>query len=286
MKISKKIGLSAMLVALLLLFLAFAITTSAGQAGEGSGKHFKEINTDDHVVGDIVAEGTLGKGDVCNFDDFKVVTTAPRNGKTKWVSIKFDKQCRAIIKAKWQGSLEEGPKDITEPILNFTPDKYSQVILESQSLNTEGIAIAAAGTKTSQQHVYTYGIPGPSDVLTEQKGSITFSYDGTKATMSSYKAWFNAETWTSPLGWKWIVDSGTITSSSWGPSGTVWMTARGNYHCDPPGYGPCALSNPDGYYHSLYTDEDGHADGTSHCTFWKSGIVVQGPKGDILQGCS
>ncbi|HEY9246645.1 MAG TPA: hypothetical protein VIO11_07365 [Candidatus Methanoperedens sp.] len=283
MKISKKIGLCAMPITVLLLILVSAITVSAGPVDT---KHEKGIKTDDLSVGDIMAEGTPGAGDACYFNDVRFVTTAPHNGKTKWVSIKFDKQCRAVIKAKWEGALEDGPKDIIEPVLNFNKNKHSQIILEPQPLNTDGATIATAGTKTSQQRVYTYGIPGPLDVLTEQVGSITFSYDGTNAEKSSSWASFSGETWTSLLGWKWVVDDSETTSSEWGPSSIVWTTHRGDYHCDPASYGPCTWSNPDGYYHSLYTDEDGHADGTSHCTFWKSGNVVQGPNRDILQGCS
>lgn len=153
-------------------------------------------------------------------------------------------------------------------------------------MKIEEVAIATAGTKTSQQRVYTYGWGSPwFDVLTEQEGSITFSYNGTKATRSSYWTSFWGSDHSS-LGWKWVVDSGTITSRNSGPSNIVWITSRGDYHCDPASSFPCSTSDPDGYYHSLYTDEDGHADGTSHCTFWKSGIVVFGPNRDILQGCS
>lgn len=75
------------------------------------------VNRSDGIPNRNRAEGTRGTGDVCYFDDFKVSTAAPSDGKTNWVSIKFDKKCRAIIKAKWHGSLEEGPRDVIEPIL-------------------------------------------------------------------------------------------------------------------------------------------------------------------------
>lgn len=287
MKTGKRTGLGVLLVVALLVFLAFAMTTSASQAVDGNERHYKEINTDNYKVGDIVAEGTLGTDDLCNFDDFKVSTTAPGDGKTNWVSIKFDRQCRAIIKAKWHGSLKEGPKDVIEPILNSMPAMTIQDTQEPVLPETNTVSLSATmGSKTSQQTVYTYGYGTPwFDVLTRQTSTITFSYNGTKAQKSGswYSSYWGADH--SSWGWKWIA-SGSPTSLNVGPSDVVWMTARGDYYCSPTSSFPCNTSNPQGYYHSLYTDEDGHADGTSHCTFWKSGVVVLGPNRDILQGCS
>lgn len=277
-------ALSALFMAMLLLSMAFVTVVSAVPSTDGNAK---QINTDDLKVGDIVAEGTRSTDGLCNFDDFKVSTTAPGDGKTNWVSIKFDKQCRAIIKAKWHGSLEEGPRDVIYPILNSMPAMAKQVTQEPTSLETNGAGlIATTGTKTSQQRVYTYGYGSPwFDVLTRQIGTITFSYNGSKATITSSSTDYYGADWTNSLGWKWIVDS-KMESKNVGPANIVWMTSRGAYHCNPAGQFPCSISDPDGYYHSLYTDEDGQADGTSHCTFWKTGIVVFGPNRDILQGCS
>jgi hypothetical protein len=185
----KRMQLGVLLAIMIILSMAFVPAASAVPSADGNAK---QINTDNHTVGDIVAEGTHGTDGLCNFDDFKVSTTAPSDGKTNWVSIKFDKQCRAIIKAKWHGSLEEGPRDIIDPILNSMPAIAKQVTQEPTSLETNGAGlIATTGTKTSQQSVYTYGYGTPwFDVLTRQTGTITFSYNGTKAEKSG--SWYNS----------------------------------------------------------------------------------------------
>lgn len=285
MNIRKIIYMGTLLTTIVVVFLA--MTTGAIPTANGNAKNNKEINTDNYKVGDIIAEGTRGTGDLCNFDDFKVKTTASDDGKTNWVSIKFDKQCRAIIKAKWHGSLEEGPQDVIEPILNSTPAMTIQDTQEPALLETKRVALSATtGSKTSQQSVYTYGYGSPwFDVLTKQVGTLTFSYDGTNARKISHSTQYYGADWTSYFGWKWVLDSG-LESVNQGPSPSVWLTSRGSFHCSPSSTFPCSISDPDGYYHSLYTDESGYADGTSYCIFWKTGNVVLGPNRDILQGCS
>lgn len=278
----------SMAIAMFMVMTTVAVPVFAAQ-GDSTMLRSKEVNTDELKVGDLVGEGIRGVNDTCDFSALKVRTTAPGDGKTQWVGIKFNPQCRAVINAKWHGSLEEGPRDIIEPILKTMPNMTPQVTQELPFVRTDGVPTlsATAGTKTSEQRVYTYGYGTPwFDVLTEQKGKITFSYDGTNARQSDiwWTSCWGADH--SSLGWKWVVDSCSITSLNTGPSSVVWQTGRGNYHCDPAGNFPCNLSDPDGYYHSLYTDEDGHADGTSHCTYWYSGNIVLGPGREVLQGCS
>ncbi len=106
-----------------------------------------------------------------------------RNGEDKQHQEK-NKINRAIINAKWRGSLEEGPHDIVEPILKALPNMTPEVTQEPPFVSRDrvhGLSSTTIGTKTSEQRVYTYGYGTPwFDVLTEQKGKITFSYDGTK----------------------------------------------------------------------------------------------------------
>lgn len=82
------------------------------------------------------------------------------------------------------------------------------------------------------------------------------------------------------------MDSCVLNSVNNGPSSVVWRTGQGDYYCSPTDTFPCSVSNPDGYYHSLYDREDGHVDGTSHCTYWYTGEIVLNVGREILQGCS
>jgi len=176
---------------------------------------------------------------------------------------------------------------VIEPLLkvlsNMTypvPEKSS---LDSMSKHgvLEQVTLA---TKTSEQHVFMYGYGGTWDKLTHKYGRLTFSYDGQSAAISSQSGSCQGS---KPLPWyEWVVDQCVLESVNYGPSGVVWRTGRGDYHCDPSGTFPCSLSDPDGYYHNLYDREDGHSDGTSHCSYWWSGTIAAGVSTEILQGCS
>ena len=246
-----------------------------------------EINGNELVVGDIVVTGTRSEGDICDFGAIKVQTTAPGQGKTQWLGIVLDTHCQAVVNAKWVGSLEEGPQDVVKPLLDLlavasplVSEQSGPDFVNKNEMSTSGVL----ATKTSEQHVFMYGYGGTWDKLTHKFGRITFSYNGQSATLSSQSGSCQGS---KPFSWyEWVVDGCFLTSVNYGPSNIVWRTGRGDYHCEPPGTFPCNLSNPDGYYHSLYDDEDGHADGTSHCTFWWSGTIVAGVNREILQGCS
>jgi len=245
-----------------------------------------EVRGDELVVGDIVAEGVRTKDGTCDFDVIKVKTTAPDDGKTRWLGILLDTECRAVVNAKWEGSLETGPQDVVEPLLGVLPAASEPVpespqpgLANNDDISTPGVR----ATKTSEQHVFMYGYGGKWDKLTHKYGRLTFSYNGQSATIISQ---YGSCQGSSPFPWySWDVDGCYTISVYYGPGSVVWRTGRGDYHCDPAGTFPCNLSNPDGYYHRLYDDEDGYANGTSHCTYWWSGNIASGVSTEILQGC-
>jgi len=247
----------------------------------------EEINGDEVEVGDIIAIGVRGEDGTCDFDTIEVRTTAPGQNETQWLGIILDPRCQAVVNAKWSGSVDNGPQEIVNPLMELLPTA-SQLILEKSHTDTQnegGASVAGdRATKTSEQHVFMYGYGGTWDKLTHKYGKITFSYNGQSATIISQTGSCQGS---KPFSWyEWVVDGCYLTSVNYGPSTVVWRTGRGNYHCDPSGSFPCNLSNPDGYYHSLYDDEDGHASGKSYCTFWWSGNIVAGARKQILQGCN
>jgi hypothetical protein len=83
-----------------------------------------------------------------------------------------------------------------------------------------------------------------------------------------------------------MVDACVRTLYIPGPASIVAREGRGDYHCDPINIFPCNISNPDGYYHSLYDQENGSGNGSSSCVFWYTGVIVSGVSRQILQGCN
>ncbi len=278
--------LGAMLAAMLLVSIAFAVVVGA-ESAVGNAKNSREINTDEYNVGDVVAEGIHVTENTCDLGTLSVHTKAPGNGKTQWVAIKVNPKCQVVVNAKWHGSLKDGPQDVTKPILSVMSNETSSISESPQlglmSSNVPVLA-ATASSKTSEQHIYMYGFGGPIDKLTHKYGKLTFSYDGQSATISSQSGSCSGS---KPFWWyEWKVDSCTTNSVNNGPAYMVYRIGQGSYHCDPANTSPCSLSDPDGYYHSLTDQETGYADGTSRCTYTRSGNIVFGTGEEFLQGCS
>lgn len=253
----------------------------AAQAETGPGRppvSAIKVNGDLAQVGAVAAPGRARADGECQFDSpVHVRTTAPGQGTTKWVVLRVDQQCQLVVQAKWTGALTQGPVTVVEPLQRLLPTL--------QSTQSTAPGVLSSGTKTSQQYVYMYGGGGTADKLTSIEGRITFSWDGTNASISSGSESCGASD--PPGGHRWVVDSCGLQYQDGGPRDVVWRTSRGSYHCDPPGIFPCNISEPDGYYHNLYASEDGHGDtGLSHCDFWAEGYIVLGPGRDIWQGCS
>ncbi len=279
-----------LLSSFLLLLTVMLSPTSAGAAPalleDGPGRAPAAsitVNGDTVQVGDLVASGQVRPGGTCDFAaPLHVRTTAPGQGTTKWLVIGVDGQCRAVVLAKWLGTLAQGPSSLVDPLqrqlsmMRWTPSTSSpQAAAPSVLLDS----------KTSHQFVYTYGGGGPSlDKLTSVESQITFTWDGTNATITAGgESCGGADP---PGGWYWSVDWCGVQYQDSGPRDVVWRTSRGAFHCEPPSVFPCNGSDPDGYYHNLYASEDGHGNGVSHCDYWYDGQLVFGPNREIWQGCS
>lgn len=116
-----------------------------------------EANGDELAVGDLVAQGVRLTDGACEFGGFKVRTTAPGSGRTRWLAILLNPECRAVVNAKWEGSLTEGPRHVIEPLLRVLPSASLSVPEEPQlGLMSEADSsdLSVTATKTSEQLVF------------------------------------------------------------------------------------------------------------------------------------
>jgi hypothetical protein len=248
------------------------------------------VNGDGLRVGDVVARGARVAEGVCDMGAVEVRTTAPGNGQTQWLAFQVDGQCRAVVAARWQGRLEDGPASVVGPLQELMDTESSRVPVRveeqagRQSLRGARFSrLAQSGTKTSEQHVYMYGYGGIADKLTNLRSSITFTYNGSSATITNEGGWCAGS---QPFNWyAWVVDNcwGRVSR---GPASSVWFEHHGEYHCNPASTAPCSASNPDGYYHSLISTITGNANGSSTCTIGSTGTIVDGIGRYTVQGCN
>lgn len=236
-------------------------------------------------IGDVVATGSPIEGG-CDFSGVQVRTEMQPADATRWVSIAFLPSCDAVVTSKWQGAFSAGPPGLVGGLGAALLAADSPLVPE-EGAPTQGGSIDAC--ETSYQHVFMYGYGGWYDSLTHKNGNINFCYNGSTATLSSH--WGNCQGSDPPGGHYWTVDSCVLNSVGWGPGSVVWRTGTGSYHCQDPNAFPCNISEPNGYYHSLWDDEDGHSNGVSHCTYgWSGQVIYTGTQAhigrEILQGCT
>lgn len=251
-------------------------------------------------VGDTIARGELSESG-CRLPAFGIrAEILPGDGVEKWTAVRVEPDCSVVVTGKWDGDLSDGPQDLrvidaisireilgggkSDPVDEGTaPEGTSNSTKSDGYVPESGGGVSIQACETSYQHVFNYGYGGTWDSLTHKNGQLDFCYTGTTVSMTSQ--WGNCEG-SSPAWWyDWVVDGCWLDSYSTA-SYEVWRTGKGSYHCSPPGTSPCSISSPDGYYHSLFENEDGHPDGVSHCTYWSSGQTTAGVSNEILQGCS
>lgn len=196
-------------------------------------------------------------------------------------------ECQVVVNAKWEGALDAGPEDVIEQLHKLLTTQTSLVYEETESSlaneNGASTVLLTSGIKTSEQHVWMYGYGGTWDQLTHKKGKMTFSYNGSTATITSESGTCQGSSHGS---WSWVVDGCVRDVYEPGPASVVRRGGRGDYHCTPASSFPCNLSNPDGYYHSLYETEYGYSNGSSICYLGSGGNIVAGVTRQILQGCN
>lgn len=180
-----------------------------------------------------------------------------------------------------------GPSAIVEPLIELLKEQSIPIPEETNlksigSSDIKSSTMTPSSTKTSEQLVYMYGYGGTADKLTKKTGKLTFTYNGSSATITSQSGTCQGS---KILTWQWVVDGCFNTDIEYGPADIVFREGRGDYLCKPQDSFPCDTSEPNGYYHKLFDNEDGHKDGVSHCVFWYNGTIVSGVKHQILQGC-
>jgi hypothetical protein len=266
-----------------------------------------EVNADEVEAGDVIARGVVRDGTMCQVPTFGIRTPSLGNGQQRWIAVEMTGQCEVVVVAKWVGGLADGPRQVAEPLLALIATQSDAVPEQwAPAMSSLGTAAVTKGTrpvtgvpsgkllrisqsnllwasKTSSQHVYMFGGGGPLDQLTHKYGQMTFSYNGSSATLDSHGG---SCAGSDPFSWHWVVDNCRTVHVTWGPGSYVGRVGDGSYHCDPTGSFPCNLSDPDGFYHTLLDEEDGYADGHSTCYASYSGIIVLGYGQQFVQGCS
>ena len=232
-------------------------------------------------VGNIIAKGKRDTESNCVFDsNLTMYANIRDDNKTQWLAVEIDGQCQAIVYAKWNGQLEQGPLQF------ISPREYTTVTVNTPQVVTSAAVSGICGhsSETNEQYIITYGYPGPFDELTRHTSRLTYCYDGVNAQTTALSSTCSAATW--PPGYDWVVDECKITANNSGPSGSISGSTKGKFHCDAPTTFPCNLSNPDGYFHTINSTLTGNNNGISNCTWSWSGQVVRGPTRYIVQGCN
>lgn len=238
-------------------------------------------------IGDIIVSGRMDQNGNCELPPFTVTTYPPEDynpNEYKWLSLEINDDCELIVVAEWTGTFEDGPALIIEP-LQWIIDNSKPIIvpIELPDRNVNAIQNLELPTKTSQQLVYTYGYGGTADKLTKLTTNVTFTWDGSVVYVNHRGGTCQGGSF---MSWSWVVDSCYQLTYVPGPGPYIIYDAGGNYHCAPTGQWPCNASNPDGYYHSLFSYIEATKNGSSLCQFGASGAYVFGPKRNILQGCN
>jgi hypothetical protein len=165
--------------------LLFSLPASLILGGSDSQVHanksnLTEINRDDLEMGEVIFTGNFDRDGNCKIDTFKIQTTAPGNSDNQsWLGIMLDAvQCRALVNARWEGAIENGPSEVIDPLLSLQ-------------------------TLDSEQLVFMYGYGGTGDKLTRKTGKITFCYDGTNATITSQSGTCQGSNL--GMGWIWLM---------------------------------------------------------------------------------
>lgn len=222
------------------------------------------------AVGTVVARGVPNGAGACSFG----VTEASTIESGQWEALDVGSDCIVTVQSAWTGTLADGPAE------------YQAVDEDLGVPAAPAVATAAATTcKLAEEFFFTYGYGGAAlDKLTRLWSAMNYCYNDTYV-------WGSNDTGSGCAGqnepsWNWVVDWCVITAQRFTQStSSVWSQIRGDYHCTPPSSTPCNLSDPDGYYHSLWDQVTAYPSGHSHCTHWWSGQVVLGPESQIIAGC-
>ena len=244
----------------------------------------RQIILNDLSSGNIIANGRKVENG-CQFDPMDMTLIKTEEGTGEWIIYSVDDMCNIIVDARWSGTIQDAPEPFRE-MLSEEELQGKRLIAQEDDKNSKFINTSFTSSSTCETHqntVRTYGYGGVADKLTELTGWIVACRNSSGSFVSGSNngsCW--AATWTPT--WNWTID-GCVKYGFELQSWTVAGQQRGDYHCTPPNNSPCNLSNPDGYYHSLYLSQRVYSSGNASCTRSASGNYVQGPWGYNLQGC-
>lgn len=267
----------------IILMISIFPQTIAAQKGELKPR---QIILNNLATGEKIASGRKVEGG-CQFDRMDMMLVKTEKGKGEWIIYSVDDMCNLIVDARWSGTIQDAPKPFREIVSREAPEGKWYTAQEadksSKSMSSNKSIALSSTCETHKNTVRTYGYGGVVDKLTELTGWIVACRNSNGSFVSGSNngiCW--AETWTP--GWNWTIDGCAkygFELQSW----TVAGQQRGDFHCTPSSNFPCNLSNPDGYYHSLYLSQRVYYSGRAYCTYSASGNYVLGPWGYNLQGC-
>ena len=236
--------------------------------------------------GRIVAQGER-VGDQCSLPKVGLQISRHLNAEQVWVSIAVSDACHFVV-AGHQPAPEEDKFDRDSMRFSDTPSLHSGPSVKTDARHAVGGGFSALSTScgTSRQVAYTFGGGGPAfDKLTEVDNDVDFCWDGSTVWITGISGGCTAVQFDPPAH-EWLIDACVSHSSNLGPTtGFAFHTGRGDFHCGPVSQFPCNLSNPDGYYHSLYNQASATKTGALSCTYWATGEPVNGPSALIYTGC-
>lgn len=216
-------------------------------------------------VGDLVAVGeTTDQG--CHFAEPVLVSVTPEANFTGTVtsSLKVDGQCRAHLShVSTEHAQQGGPQSTAVSTEGVGPDAITALLGEEAATGTSAVSL---GSKTVNNRVYHYGSGGHDDVLTQVTDEVTFSYDGSQASIVS------SPSVTCLATGSWEIDAcmeDRITS----PGDPAYKKSHGDFHRDP-------WWSPPGYYHTLRSYSGGYGDGQSYCVYGWEGTIASGVTND------
>jgi hypothetical protein len=253
-----------------------------------------KIEHDKVKVGDIITTGTQNSDGTCDFGEVEILTDVKPGQKPKYLSLQADDNCQLIVAAKWNGN--DAPDDIPMPDLDELQDKGT--VIGGPETGNAGAAApfgsqiniprpAMAMSRISEAQIWTYGLPGPTDILAMTRGHLEYGFDGTNVWRGPLYPTCYGETWTAiqGYGWDWKVDSCNTKQVS--VTTGIKQKFTGSYHCrdlDPSAPDPCSIGS--GFYQTLTINITAKKDGSSTCVGSAIGTWFDGPSYSVVQGCS
>ncbi len=215
-------------------------------------------------VGDIVAVGeTTDKG--CNFAEPVLVSVTPEANFTGTVtsSLKVDGECRVHLT---HVSTEHGQQGGEPSTAVSTAGVGLGTIPELGGGASAGTSAGVLSSETVNNRVYHYGTGGHDDMLTQVTDEVTFTYDGSSATIVS-----DEQVTCSATG-SWQIDD-CVEDVMGSPGDPAYKKSHGDFHRDP------WWSSP-GYYHTLRSYTGGYGDGRDYCVYGWDGTIASGVSND------